>query len=253
MKINQSISKKKVKAKRIVITGGEGRFAKILKKINKSETILYPNKNELNVLKFKSIINFIKKNKINYLIHNAALSRPMNIHDKKIRDSIDLNIIGTANVVKACEALKIKLIYFSTAYVYEGKYGNYSEYDPVKPINNYAWSKLGGECSVKMYKNSLILRISMCEKPFIHKKAFYDVYTNFIYHEDFAKILPKILDFKGILNVGGKTQSIYSFVKKTNQKIKKISGKKFFPRNPSMNTSRLLKILKKSKMNNLIR
>ena len=31
--------------------------------------------------------------------------------------------------------------------------------------------KLGGECAVQMYKNSLIVRLCMTEKPFIHKKA----------------------------------------------------------------------------------
>jgi dTDP-4-dehydrorhamnose reductase len=30
--------------------------------------------------------------------------------------------------------------------------------DPVLPFNNYALSKLGGECAVSMYKNSLILK-----------------------------------------------------------------------------------------------
>ena len=44
--------------------------------------------------------------------------------------------------------------------------------NPVNPINKYAISKLGGECAVRMYDNSLILRIIMCEEPFIHKSAF---------------------------------------------------------------------------------
>ena len=78
------------------------------------------------------------------------------------------------------EKFKIKLIYFSTNYVYPGKKGNYRETDPLLPINSYAWSKLGGECSVKLYKNSLIVRLCMCEKPFIHKAAFDDFLTNFI-------------------------------------------------------------------------
>ena len=39
---------------------------------------------------------------------------------KKIDLSIDLNIIGTANIVKLCNKNKIKLIYFSTNYVYPG-------------------------------------------------------------------------------------------------------------------------------------
>ena len=136
-----------------------------------------------------------------------SLSRPMRVHDVNISKSIDLNIIGTANIVKVCSKLRIKLIYFSTNYVYEGKKGNYKETDPILPINNYAWSKLGGESSVQMYKNSLILRVCMTEEPFIHKKAFSNVKTNFIFHKEVADILFKVLSLKGILNIGGKTQS----------------------------------------------
>ena len=230
---------------KIVITGGNGRFAQVLKDNNKKQlNIFYPNKKELNILDTSSIIKYLKRNKPTHVIHAAALSRPMNIHDLHISKSIDVNIIGTCNIVKVCSNLKIKLIYFSTGYVYEGKKGNYKEDDPVKPINNYAWSKLGGECAVAMYKNSLILRITMCEKPFIHKYAFHDINSNFIFHEEVAKIIPKILDKKGILNVGGKTQSIYSFAKKFNNNVKKISGIKLFPKNPSMNTAKLKKIVK---------
>ncbi len=211
---------------------------------NKKLNIFYPNKKELNILNVNSIRKYINKIKPKYLIHAAALSRPMNIHNKKISKSIDLNIIGTCNIVKVCSELKVKVIYFSTGYVYEGKVGNYKENNPVFPINNYAWSKLGGECAVAMYKDSLILRITMCEKPFVHKKAFYDIKSNFIFHEDVAKIIPKILNKKGILNVGGKIQSIYSFAKKNNKNVKKTSGKKLFPKNPSMNISKLNKIMK---------
>ena len=230
--------------KKIVITGGEGRFAQVLKRDNKKLDILYPSKKELNILNINSINKYLKKNKPKYLIHAAALSRPMNIHDRQISKSIDLNIIGTANIVKVCSELKIKLIYFSTGYVYEGKIGNYKETDPILPFNNYAWSKLGGECAVTMYKNSLILRITMCEKPFIHQFAFHDIKTNFIFHEEVVKIIPKILDKTGIINVGGKIQSVYSFAKKTNKDVKKKSGKKLFPKNISMNVGKLNKIMK---------
>ena len=145
----------------------------------------------------------------------------MDIHDTEISRSIDINIIGTANIVKICSKLKIKLIYFSTGYVYEGKVGNYKESDPILPINNYAWSKLGGECAVTMYKNSLILRIIMCERPFMHEFAFSDIKTNFIYQDEIVKVLPKILDKIGIINIGGETQTVYSFAKKTNKNVKK--------------------------------
>jgi dTDP-4-dehydrorhamnose reductase len=233
---------------KIVITGGSGRFGSILQKKYKSNKLFYPNKNQLNILNTKSIEKYLKKIKPKCLIHLAALSRPMSIHDNNISKSINLNIIGTANIVKICSKYKIKLIYFSTNYVYPGKNGNYKENSPLLPINNYAWSKLGGEAAVQMYKNSFILRVCMTEKPFIHKKAFANVYSNFIYHEEVASILFKIVNKKGIINLGGKINSIYNFAKKDCPTLEKIYLKKNsqtnFPLNPSMNINKLKKIIK---------
>jgi len=229
--------------KRIIVTGGNGRFAQVLKKENKKFNILFPSKKNFNILKIDSMRKYIKKNKPKYILHCAGLSRPMNLHVKDISKSINLNIIGTANVVNVCNEFNIKLIYFSTGYVYEGKRGNYKEKDPLLPINNYAWSKLGGECSVVLYKKSLILRIIMCERPFLHEHAFYDVKTNFMFQDEVAKIIPKILNKRGIINIGGKIQSVYDFAKKTKKDVLRSSGKKIFPPNPSMNISKLRKIL----------
>jgi dTDP-4-dehydrorhamnose reductase len=77
-------------------------------------------------------------------MHCAALSRPMDIHDKKTIKGIDLNFIRTVNMVKICSDLKIKLIYFLTGYIYPGKIGSNNDNDLVFAINNYTWSKLGG-------------------------------------------------------------------------------------------------------------
>ena len=228
---------------KIVVSGGNGRFATVLRRTINSNNYYFPSKSQMNILNLKSLERYLKLKKPKYFMHVAALSRPMSIHDKKISKSIDLNIIGTCNVVKICEKLKIKLIYFSTGYVYPGIKGNYTETDSLNPINKYAFSKLGGECAVRMYDNSLILRIIMCEKPFIHKSAFYDVKTNFIFQDDVAKMIPRLLNKKGIINIGGKTQSVYNFAKKYNNRIKQISGRKIFPPNPSMNLSKLKKIL----------
>ena len=95
--------------KKIVITGGNGRFANKLKNTLKNPNYFFPSKKELNILNISSIKKYFKKKKAKYLIHCAALSRPMKIHDLEISKSIDTNIIGTANVVKACKELNIKL------------------------------------------------------------------------------------------------------------------------------------------------
>jgi len=234
--------------KKIVFTGGTGRFAQIFRKIPKKEKVFFPKKNELNIHNLNSIKKYLKKVKPRYLIHAAALSRPMDIHEKNITKSINTNIIGTANIVNACQKENIKLIYFSTNYVYPGKKGNYKETDPVLPINKYAISKFGGECSVQMYENSLILRICMTEKPFIHKKAFSDVEMNFMFHESLAKNLLKLIDKKGIINVGGKKQLVINFAKKYNKNIERISAKeiygKSFPLKSSMNVNLYKKLIK---------
>ena len=232
--------------KKILVTGGDGRFAKVLKKNNKKLNLFFASKKQCNILNLNSINRIIKKIKPKILIHCAGLSRPIKIHEKNISKSIDLNIIGTANIAKVCKQHNIKLIYFSTGYVYEGFKGNYSENDPVKPFNNYALSKLGGECAVAMYKNSLILRITMTEKPFLHTKAYSNLKSNFMFHEDLVKILPEIIDQKGILNVGGKSQSVYSFAKKNNKNVKKSKAKKnlSLPLNQTMSLAKLKKILR---------
>tara|TARA_B100001175_G_C19244228_1_gene511514 strand:- start:21 stop:725 length:705 start_codon:yes stop_codon:yes gene_type:complete len=233
-------------SQKILVTGGDGRFSKVLKKESKFLNLIFKSKKELNIMNLKSIENCIKKVKPKIIIHTAGLSRPMNLHKKNISKSIDLNIIGTANITKICKKYNIKLVYFSTGYVYEGVKGNYSENDPVKPFNNYGLSKLGGECAVAMYSNSLILRITMTEKPFLHKKAFSNLKTNFMFHGDLVKMLPKILKQKGILNVGGRSQSVYSFAKKNNSKVKKIRATKVldFPLNQTMNLAKLKKIIR---------
>lgn len=233
---------------KILVTGGDGRFAKVLSKYNKKLNLIFANKRECNILNENSIDKAIKKVKPKIIFHCAGLSRPMSIHENNIENSIDANIIGTANVVKACKRKKIKLIYFSTGYVYNGSKGNYSENDGTKPFNNYGLSKLGGECAVSMYKNSLILRITMIQKPFPYNKAFHDLKSNFMFHEDLVKILPKIINQKGVLNVGGPSQSVFNFAKKTKKNLKKISAKNksSLPLKQTMNLKKLRKILWKN-------
>jgi len=233
--------------KKIVITGGSGRFGMILKQIKSKNNLFFPDKKKLNIESFKSIKNYLTKIKPDILIHLAGLSRPMSIHDENIKKSINLNIIGTANITKACEEKNVKLIYFSTNYVYPGKKGNYKENHSLLPVNSYAWSKLGGEASVQLYKNSLILRVCMTEKPFIHKIAFSNVITSFTYHENIAKILFKLINKKGIINIGGPAMSVYNFAKKDNKLVIKKKLKKKnkigIPINSSININKLKKIL----------
>ena len=65
---------------------------------------------------------------------------------------------------------------------------------------------------------------------------------------ELSKNLLKLIDKKGILNIGGKIQTVYHFAKKFNKNIKKISAKKLYgkkyPLNQSMNVRKYIKIKK---------
>ena len=240
--------------KKILVTGKSSRFCKFLQKKLSAKNTIFTSKKEFDILNFKKIKNYLNKKKIKYLIHVAGLSRPMSIHDKNISESIDLNIIGTANIVKICKKFNIKLIFISSSYVYPGNKGNYSEESPLKPFNNYSWSKLGGESSVQMYKNSLILRICMTDYPFVHKKAIKGASTSFTFNKNVAELIPHLLDQKGILNVGGKKRDIYDFAKKFSyNKISSINYKKIpnFPKDSSINLNKIKNIIKIKKLKNL--
>ena len=237
---------------KILITGKNSRFCMFLKEDLKEFKTIFTSKNEFDILKFSQMDKFLKGKKIKYLIHIAGLSRPMAVHEKKINISIDLNIIGTANIVKLCNKYKIKLIYFSTNYVYPGTKGSYKESDSLQPINNYAWSKLGGEAAVKLYKKSLILRLCMTDYPFIHKKAIKGAKSSFIYNKTVSKLMPFLLDEIGIMNIGGKRRDIHDFAKKfANKNIAQIALSKIkkFPKDSSLNINKLIKLFNKKKIN----
>tara|TARA_B110000858_G_C17775075_1_gene461812 strand:- start:2 stop:760 length:759 start_codon:yes stop_codon:yes gene_type:complete len=237
---------------KILITGKNSRFCMFLKEDLKEFKTIFTSKNEFDILKFSQMDKFLKGKKIKYLIHIAGLSRPMAVHEKKINISIDLNIIGTANIVKLCNKYKIKLIYFSTNYVYPGTKGNYKESDSLRPINNYAWSKLGGEAAVKLYKKSLILRLCMTDYPFIHKKAIKGAKSSFIYNKTVSRLMPFLLDEIGIMNIGGKRRDIHDFAKKfANKNIAQIALSKIkkFPKDSSLNINKLIKLFNKKKIN----
>ena len=105
--------------KKIVVTGGSGRFAKTLKKIKCKYAFIYPKKTQLNICNSNSMRKYLKKIRPQSVLHLAGLSRPMIEHKKNIRKSINLNIIGTANLVNIIFAMFCKIVF--------KMYGNYDK------------------------------------------------------------------------------------------------------------------------------
>lgn len=238
---------------KILITGGNGNLGKeIIKAGVDKYKFINPRQYEMDICDIGIIEDFILKYNPKYLIHSAALTKPMEIHEEDITKSIDINIIGTANIVKICKKYNIKLIYVSTDYVYPTGSKNIKEFDCLQPINNYGWSKLGGECSVKMYKNSLILRLSFINKPFPFEFGVSNIIRNVLYVDEVSKIILSVLNEIGILNIGGdKIKSMYEVGLETNPKLTPIliDDKIANEKSIILNIDRLKKIQNKNENN----
>tara|TARA_R110000824_G_scaffold380118_1_gene572377 strand:+ start:3036 stop:3788 length:753 start_codon:yes stop_codon:yes gene_type:complete len=216
--------------KKILISGGGGKLAGCIKDLGFSQYVIdNPSRTLMDIRLLDEVIQRIKEFQPDYFIHTAAYTRPMRKHQENPDMSIETNIIGTANVALACMRYGVKLVYISTDYVYPGTDGNYKETDPVSPylgnndgVTKYGWSKLGGEASVRIYDNSLILRLCMSNKPFPHPKAAVDIRKSYLYEEEAAKNILNLIDNYGTINVGGPPQTAYEFASATNQNIQKL-------------------------------
>lgn len=164
--------------------------------------------------------------------------------------ALQSNIIGVANVVSAMQRGKCqaRLVYVSTGYVYKEGRSYHKEDDGVFPCNKYAWSKLSGECSVRMLDENrhLIIRCEFSKAPWHREYAFTDQYTSREEVEIIAgKICKLVLErATGTYNVGGKRKSVYQYAKSLSKgrKISKCRMEDFatvpLPHDSSLNTSK---------------
>lgn len=197
---------------KVIFTGGNGLLGSTFKRLRPG--LHYVARPEFDVTDYPKMEQYVALRECKMIIHAAAFTSPPLI-DKDPQRAIDVNIIGTSNVVKLCMKIGAKLLYICTDYVFKGDQGNYKEEDPVFPVNKYAWSKLGGECSVRLYDNSLIVRTTFGPDVFPYAKAFVDQWTS---RESVSVIAGKIIalidtDMTGVVHVGGPRKTVYEFAK----------------------------------------
>jgi len=197
-----------IDSKNVILTGGSGLLGTEIQK--RLPDIMAPSHEEFDVEDFDGMDNWISQNDVSTVIHAAAYTSPPKAEQEPMK-AMSANIIGTANVVRVCHKHDLRVVYLSTDYVFKGDTGNYSEGDNLNPQNLYAWSKLGGECAVKMYAKSLIIRTSFCEPVFPYEKAFADQFTS---RDSVDVIAPMILDVAlddsvtGVIHIGTERKTV---------------------------------------------
>ena len=202
--------------RKIIFTGGSGLLGSEFQKIRPD--IDYPWWEDFNITNYNQMKEYVQANGCGQIIHAAAFTSPPLI-EKDPAEAIEVNIIGTSNVVKLCMEFDLRLIYICTDYVFKGDKGNYEEDDPVYPVNKYAWSKLGGECAVRMHDKSLIIRTTFAPNVFPYEKAFVDQWTSRESVSIIAGMIEKLIDkdITGTIHVGGRRKTVFEFAKGLDQ------------------------------------
>lgn len=222
---------------KIVLFGGYGMLGSELREID--DSILSPLRLEIDICNFEELRKYIVHQNPDIIIHAAAETDNRKI-EKFPAEALQTNIVGTANISIICQERGIRLCYISTDYVYKGDKGNYKETDEILPFNLYAWTKLGGECSVKAVKNHLIIRTSFGKNEFDYPEAFTDKWVSKDYVDVVAPLIyeASISPLTGILNLGTERKTLYQYATQRNSSVKpiKISDTNYFtPYDNSLN------------------
>ena len=228
---------------KVLFTGGSGLLGSAIQKLRPDW--LYPTHERVDVLNYQTLYQFVKMANVETIVHAAALVPAAKCEEDPL-GAMMTNMLGTMNVVAACGELGLRLVYVSTDYVYPGNEGAKPENYPLYPILKYGWSKLGGECACRMYDGSLIVRLSFGKDEFPYDGAFDDQWTS---REPVSKIAPKLIkviesDVIGVINVGGKRQTVYDYALqnitdgRTVNPIKRESVKQVIPFDTSLSTDK---------------
>jgi len=230
---------------------------------------------QIDITNANSIFSIIKEIKPDVIIHTAALSNLRKCEEnktlaKKINVDVTKSIINSINRVNS----KIKLIFFSSDYVFDGKKGNYKEDDRVNPTTFYGKTKAISESDIKNnLKNYIILRTSAVFGrgggklfnfilQFLHQgkqiKVYEDAFFTPTYIDYLTSSVKELIeiDFKGTIHIAGYEKisrfifavSVAEVLGKDKNLIKpiKLQGDELLARDSSLNTDFSRRILKKS-------
>jgi dTDP-4-dehydrorhamnose reductase len=212
---------------RALLTGGTGTLGTELKKLSGDDIQFYsPSSSECNILNQEQIENCFKQRDFDLVVHCAAATNVTEI-EKNPLNALEINVIGTINLLRECARHSKKMVFISTDYVFDGDKGNYSIHDPINPLSKYAKTKASAELAARTYDNSLVIRTSFYGHEFPYEKAFIDQWTS----KDYVDVIaPKVLnaiksDKVGIIHIGSLRSSVYEIAKKRNKNVKQMSRK----------------------------
>ena len=192
--------------KTILLTGSSGRLGKWLKK--EFSEALTPTHSEFEITDRSAVEKYIGDLKPDTIIHAAAYVDVRGCEENKEK-AFNVNIRGTENIVEAVvkHCPNCYFVYSSTACVFRGDRGDYTEEDIPYPINFYGLTKLISEYVVKRLNKYLIIRTDFVDRAkWRYEGAFVDRFSTCVFADTVAKGFRKVVDENtmGLLHLTGK-------------------------------------------------
>lgn len=175
------------------------------------------------VTKYESLFKVFSKHRPDIVYLPAAIAHVDRCEDSEGSDVV--NVRGATTVLRLCESFGVKLVYFSSSYVFDGKKKDpYLEMDETCPINSYGLQKQTVENTIRASEaDYLIVRTvgvygterlkknfakQVIAGIFSGKKVYapIDQFMNPILSDDLARITIKLAERqRGLFHVAGDT------------------------------------------------
>lgn len=153
-KEQQKISVMKIDLRKVLITGSDGMAGSY------ADFGIRTNRQTLDITNISQVLEFCREYKPSAIIHLAA-ETDVDRCEREPQYAYIVNAVGTYNMATAAKELGIKLVYISTAGVFDGtKKTPYTEENKPNPQNYYGRSKHLGELAVRgMLQNFIVARV----------------------------------------------------------------------------------------------
>jgi dTDP-4-dehydrorhamnose reductase len=147
---------------KLAVIGANGQLGTDLREVLSEEhNVIGLNHADIEITDIDSVKNVLSSTKPDIVLNTAAyhiVPEAEKFPDK----AFHINGTGTLNLAKVCQDLNIRLVQYSTDYVFDGKKQKpYTEDDCPNPLNVYANTKLAGEYFALNYSDkSFVVRVS---------------------------------------------------------------------------------------------
>jgi dTDP-4-dehydrorhamnose reductase len=237
----------------VLITGGSGALGIELQKIFPKN--ISPTHKELDITNKEQVKKIFQQNEIDTIIHTAAITK-IRICEENKSLAWSVNVQGTKNLIEEINNLEsnINFVYVSTACVFDGHIGMYTEKSIPYPENFYSLTKLLGEFEVNRLPNTTIIRTNFVpRKPWPYEKAFTDRFGTYLFADQVANGIQEVINekFTGIVHiVGDKKMSLFELAQITTPGIEPMTINEYSGPPLTMDMSLDTERLKKYKISN---